>query len=74
MFQTTPGLLSHIRKNIHLPMSFVRFKNLPASANSAQTAKIDFSSLVGDLKNAAWGENLALHFPKYLGREDEKKK
>jgi hypothetical protein len=30
------------------------------SANS----KVDFSSLVRDLRNAAWGENLALHFPK----------
>jgi hypothetical protein len=51
MFQTTP----HIQKNIRLPMSFVRFTNLPASANSAQTAKVDFSSPVGDLRNAAWG-------------------
>jgi hypothetical protein len=31
---------------------------------SAQTAKIDLSSLVRDLRNAAWGENLGLHFPK----------
>jgi hypothetical protein len=51
-------------KNICLPMSFVRFTNLPASANSAQTAQIYFSSPVGDLRNAAWGENLAVHFPK----------
>jgi hypothetical protein len=64
MFQTTPGLLPHIQKNIRLPMSFLRFTNLPASANSAQAAKIDFSSPVRDLRNAAWGENLALHFPK----------
>jgi hypothetical protein len=46
-------------------MSFVRFTNLPASANSAQTAKIDFFSLVRDLRNAAWGENLALKTPTY---------
>jgi hypothetical protein len=31
---------------------------------SADSKNSDFSSLVGDLKNAAWGENLALHFPK----------
>jgi hypothetical protein len=64
MFQTTPGLLPHIPKNIRSPMYFVRFTNFPASANLAQTAKIDFSSPVRDLRNAAWGENLALHFPK----------
>jgi hypothetical protein len=51
-------------------MSFERFTNLPTSANSALTAKIDFSSPVGELRNAARGENLALRFPKYLGRED----
>jgi hypothetical protein len=42
MFQTKAGLLPHNQKNNHLPMSFVRFTNLPASANSAQTAKFWF--------------------------------
>jgi hypothetical protein len=43
---------------------FREIHQLACLVNSAQTAKTDFSSHVGDLRNAAWGENLTLHFPK----------
>jgi hypothetical protein len=34
------------------------------SAIGTDSYKIDFSSPIGDLRNAAWVENLTLHFPK----------
>jgi hypothetical protein len=77
MFQTTPGLVPHIRKNIHLPMSFVRFTNLPVSANSAQTAKIDLSSpfLPSQTTETQLGVRTSRYiFPNNLGGKIKKKK
>jgi hypothetical protein len=49
--------LADVFREIHILACLGQF-----SANSAQTAKIYFSSPVGDLRNAAWGENLAPRF------------
>jgi hypothetical protein len=48
MFQTTPGLLPHIRKKYSLADVFSEIHKLACSGQLAQTAKIDFSSPFGD--------------------------
>jgi hypothetical protein len=48
-------LLANVFREIHKLACLGQFR---------ADSKIDFSSPVGDLRNAAWGENLALHFPK----------